>query len=122
MLVILPTLRVSAASRGNSELEENRTENIGGENEQQTHLTERGSASPHTRSRFWSVVRVGGSGRGWADTAHATELQPVFCSVVRIGRFGREWADTAHTTDDACRPDRTFRPLPDLASRAARAD
>ena len=27
-------------------------------------------------------------GQGWADTAHATELQPVFCSVVRIGRFG----------------------------------
>ncbi len=29
-----------------------------------------------------------GRGRGWADTAHTTELQPVFCSVVRIGRFG----------------------------------
>ena len=27
-------------------------------------------------------------GRGWADTAHATELQPVFCRVIRIGRFG----------------------------------
>ncbi len=25
-------------------------------------------------------------GRGWADTAHATELQSIFCSVVRIGR------------------------------------
>ena len=29
-----------------------------------------------------------GRGWGWADTAHATELQPGFCSVVRIGRFG----------------------------------
>ncbi len=35
-------------------------------------------------------------GRGWADTAHATELQlacprmvSIFCSVVRIGRSGR---------------------------------
>ncbi len=27
-------------------------------------------------------------GRGWADTAHATELQPVFCSVGRIGASG----------------------------------
>ncbi len=26
---------------------------------------------------------------GWADTAHATELQPGFCSVVRIERSGR---------------------------------
>ena len=25
--------------------------------------------------------------RGWADTAHATELQSGFCSVVRIERF-----------------------------------
>ncbi len=38
-------------------------------------------------------------GRGWADTAHATELQPSFCSVVRIERSGRGWADTAHTTE-----------------------
>ena len=38
---------------------------------------------------FCSVVRTGRSGRGWADTAHATELQSGFCSVVRIGRSGR---------------------------------
>ncbi len=25
---------------------------------------------------------------------------PCFCSVVRIGRSGRGWADTAHTTED----------------------
>ncbi len=45
-------------------------------------------------------------GRGWADTAHTTELQlafprtvSMFCSVVRIGRSGRGWADTAHATE-----------------------
>ena len=80
MLVILPTLRVSAASRGNSELEENRTEDFGRENELQTHPTELRSVSPHARSRF--------------------------CGVVRVIRQG--WADTAHTTDNACRPYRTI--------------
>ncbi len=29
---------------------------------------------PHAVSVFCSVVRIGRSGRGWADTAHATEL------------------------------------------------
>ncbi len=37
--------------------------------------------------------------RGWADTAHTTELQSDFCSVVRIGRSGRGCADTAHATE-----------------------
>ena len=32
--------------------------------------------------------------RGWADTAHTTELHPGFCSVVRIGRFGAEGMST----------------------------
>ncbi len=51
------------------------------------------------QSGFCSVVRNGRSGQGWADTAHATELQSGFCSVVRIGRSGRGCADTAHSTE-----------------------
>ena len=31
--------------------------------------------------------------RGWADTAHTTELRSGFCSVVRIGRSGGEKSD-----------------------------
>ncbi len=32
---------------------------------------------------------VSAMGRGWADTAHTTELQSSSCSVARIGRSGR---------------------------------
>ncbi len=37
--------------------------------------------------------------RGWADTAHTTEMQSGFCSVVRIGRSGRGCADNALATE-----------------------
>ena len=65
--------------------------------------------------RFEELGR--GWGRGWADTAHSTELQSGFCSVVRIGRSGRGWADTAHTTEDNQRHEGGERQGQDLAAK-----
>ncbi len=48
--------------------------------------------------------------RGWADTAHTTELQPVFCSVVRIGRFGPGLGERMRIYDRNMGPDLFCRP------------
>ncbi len=57
------------------------------------------SASSFCRHAFLKATISLRMERGWADTAHTTELLHCFCSVVRIGRSGRRCADTAHATE-----------------------
>ncbi len=63
--------------------------------------------------------------RGWADPAHATELQSVFCSVVRIGRSGGD--GPIRPTLQNCSPSSVVSSVSDnrgghLAERRAKSD